>query len=194
MTLYYPIRGRLGWGTDIHMGPALLAFLSYGHDLKVLSTFCFSLSALQKLRHPEIRLFSFASFLVSRLVSFIFWPVKLCCSSHTNKSMLLECILVSSLLKGPSLSFSPRLILLQYPLVCWIAHIYEDIQFIHFILKFQKPSLSVHYRSRCLNIHYADLLLSVVSRGSKNDLIPINNWGLEWCFVFIIYTLMVTTN
>lgn len=88
--------------------------------------------------------------------------------------MLLECIWVSSLLKGPSLSFSPRLILLQYPLVCWIVRIYEDIQFIHFILKSPKPSLSVQYHSRCLNRHYADLLLSIVSRGSKNDLIPIN--------------------
>lgn len=93
--------------------------------------------------------------------------------------MLLECIWVSSLLKGPSLSFSPRLILLQYPLVCWIARIYEDIQFIHFILKSPKPSLSVQYHSRCLNRHYADLLLSIVSRGSKNDLIPINNWVLR---------------
>lgn len=91
-----------GWGAGIHMRPALQAFLSYGHDVKVLSTSCFSMSALQKPRHPEIQFFSFASFLVSRSVSFISWPVKLWCSSHPNKSMLLECIWVSSLLKGPS--------------------------------------------------------------------------------------------
>lgn len=55
------------------MGAELHYLLNYGHDLSVeeFTTFCFLISSLQKLQLPESWLFSFASFLVSRSVSFI---------------------------------------------------------------------------------------------------------------------------